>query len=915
MIRMATISCGPWVFRSARTGSLSSSRLHRAWPLLALAASLCLALSAQQPATQPASSPDTTAPTGQPEAATIEQAQANLRAAEAQHPGNTSEVAEAMSKLLRLQVEAVPVTDELLAESRRAIAVAEGAEGKDSGLYAKALAGEAWVYYEMYRPELARPIAEDALAIAQRAGKPEAIAFAADALGNVCAGVNDNACYLQNTELAVASLRAVKDAAPIDLATYLTDLIESRRRKGDIAGASAALDEALALAAEADKQHSEVGQRWAAVENDAGSFRLLNYKCEVAIPHLRKAVDLLTQAYGADSPSLNTPLSNLAYSQICAGQTDESLKTYERARVTFLKMYGPNHSMMAFVETGYAEALEFKGRYQDAADLALDAHRTLRQGISLAIRLLPERQALAMSDQATQSFNTLVTLAALHPGIRIADVYQEVVRSRALVTEEMAQRAAALSRKPDPAVEALEKEMDTERRAVMEMQGSSSGSAQALSEATSKMERTERELAARSAHFRTGERARSSEIGDLRKNLPKESVLISYVKYTQYRLKRDKFQATRIPSYLAFVMHPGAETVAIHDLGAAKTIDDLVGRMRASAEAVAHAGGMGAARGEREYRVAGEQLRKLIWDPLAAEVKDAQLALIVPDGVLNLVPFSGLPEGNGYLVEHGLVVHMLTSERDLIPAEPAARKTGLIAVGSPAFELSSAVVPPSPLRDGPVNCDAFRKMEFNPLPGSLSEVREISTNWKRWNPGEREALLTGGDATRAKFLEAASQYRILHVATHAFVLDQSCGNGNPLLHSGLVFAGANTTHDASILTAQQIASLDLAGVDWAVLSACNTGNGELRDGEGVLGLERAFRVAGARSVVMTLWPVDDAVTREFMRKLYAERFGRGASTANAAWNAARKLLQERRAAGKSTHPWYWAGFVGAGDWR
>jgi CHAT domain-containing protein len=153
------------------------------------------------------------------------------------------------------------------------------------------------------------------------------------------------------------------------------------------------------------------------------------------------------------------------------------------------------------------------------------------------------------------------------------------------------------------------------------------------------------------------------------------------------------------------------------------------------------------------------------------------------------------------------------------------------------------------------------------------------------------------------------------VATHAFVLDQSCGNGNPLLHSGLVFAGANINRNASILTAQQIASLDLAGVDWAVLSACNTGNGELKDGEGVLGLERSFRVAGAKSVVMTLWPVDDEVTREFMRGLYEERFGQRATTANATWNAARGLLKQRREAGKSTHPWYWAGFVGAGEWQ
>jgi CHAT domain-containing protein len=121
--------------------------------------------------------------------------------------------------------------------------------------------------------------------------------------------------------------------------------------------------------------------------------------------------------------------------------------------------------------------------------------------------------------------------------------------------------------------------------------------------------------------------------------------------------------------------------------------------------------------------------------------------------------------------------------------------------------------------------------------------------------------------------------------------------------------------EASILTAQQIASLDLSGVDWAVLSACNTGNGELHDGEGVLGLERAFRVAGARSVVVTLWPVDDDVTRRFMHELYAQRLGRHASAADAVWNSAHMLLLERRAAGKSTHPWSWAGFVGSGGWE
>jgi CHAT domain-containing protein len=283
--------------------------------------------------------------------------------------------------------------------------------------------------------------------------------------------------------------------------------------------------------------------------------------------------------------------------------------------------------------------------------------------------------------------------------------------------------------------------------------------------------------------------------------------------------------------------------------------------------------------------------------------------------MLNLIPFAALPEDKGYLVDHGPVIHMLSSERDLIPEEMPRKKAGLVAIGSPEFE-QAALAPPGPqLRGAPVDCDAFNQMQFGPLPASLGEVQEIATTWKKWNHREPADLLTGGEATREHFLEAAPTARVLHVATHAFVLDKACGKGNPLLHSGLVFAGVNHDRQASVLTAQQIASLDLAGVDWAVLSACSTGNGELHDGEGVLGLVRSFRVAGAKTVVMTLWPVDDTIARQFMRSLYGERFARRSTTANAMWLATRSSLAQRRAARKSTHPWYWAGFVASGGWQ
>jgi CHAT domain-containing protein len=202
-------------------------------------------------------------------------------------------------------------------------------------------------------------------------------------------------------------------------------------------------------------------------------------------------------------------------------------------------------------------------------------------------------------------------------------------------------------------------------------------------------------------------------------------------------------------------------------------------------------------------------------------------------------------------------------------------------------------------------------------------------------------VLVGRGASEAAFKRDAPGHRVLHVATHGFFLNGACESApgtrgvgglsstaatarpveNPLLLSGLALAGANRRASASpneddgILTAEEVASLNLEGVEWAVLSACDTGVGEIKAGEGVFGLRRAFQVAGARTVIMSLWSVDDQATRTWMRALYEGRFQRKLSTAAAVHAASLSLLRERRAKGQSTHPFYWAAFIAAGDWR
>ena len=308
-------------------------------------------------------------------------------------------------------------------------------------------------------------------------------------------------------------------------------------------------------------------------------------------------------------------------------------------------------------------------------------------------------------------------------------------------------------------------------------------------------------------------------------------------------------------------------------------------------------------------------LRKAIWDPLAAARKGAHLVFVVPDRNLNLIPFASLPDGDGYLADRDTVIHILSSERDLLPSAPGEKKVGLMVLGGPAFD-QKLVAPATPaLRGTPTGCKDLDELRFPALPGAAEEAADISTGWKQWEASEPEFVLTGAAATSAAFVHAAERARVLHIATHTFLLNKACGDGNPLLDSGLVFAGANNDRRNNILTAQQIAALNLHGVDWAVLSACSTGNGELSDGEGVLGLQRAFRIAGARSIVMTLWPIDDEMTRRYVSKLYRQRLQYHRSAADAAWIATHRMLAERRATGQSTHPWYWAGFVGSGGWE
>ena len=219
---------------------------------------------------------------------------------------------------------------------------------------------------------------------------------------------------------------------------------------------------------------------------------------------------------------------------------------------------------------------------------------------------------------------------------------------------------------------------------------------------------------------------------------------------------------------------------------------------------------------------------------------------------------------------------------------------------------------------------SLSEIYFAPLGGTAQEAQAI----QRLFPEAR--VLVGSQATKAALKQAVAP-RVLHIATHGFFLQdpqtsvmsggsQSAKRGtatnveseNPLLRSGLALAGANlpgASRDEGILTALEASGLNLWGTKLVVLSACDTGLGEVHNGEGVYGLRRAFVLAGAESLVMSLWPASDYSTRSLMTSYYRnlkQGLGRGAALRQAQLDMLRHNPQ--------LHPFYWANFFQSGEW-
>ncbi len=651
---------------------------------------------------------------------------------------------------------------------------------------------------------------------------------------------------------------------------------------------------------------------------------------------------------------LSRTLTLLGSLQMQQGDVTAARATFSESLAVRQKVFGSSHPLAAESRRDVAAADVVNAAYPAALQAALDAEAAGREHLQFTIRYLPERQAMAYAEKRPRGLDLALSVVAAGHAPGTAAVFDSVIRSRGVILDELIARARSTSQ-PDPALDSLNATLIGARQRFANLmfrslQGSDPVPQALLDQARQDREEAERALAERSAAAREDRDRAGTGLANIRRALPDDAALVSFVRYDRTAATKGPrgAQVQVAPSYIAFVARRQTEVVAAIPLGSAAVLDQLVDVWRE--EARGRSIGSGPDIADRRYRQAGLGLRRETWDKVAGAIGGASRIFIVADGSLNLVSFAALPGDDGrYLVEGTPLIHYLSAERDLMPGEITSRPTGLLAVGGPAFD--DRVPQTAAVGAQRSACPDLASLRFTTLPGTLAEVRDIAAMWPSSSPAEGDVtLLSGRAATETGVKQALSGRRVVHLATHGFFLGSECEPAgsrtrsvgglvaatakssssartspvfveNPLLLSGLAFAGANrrtgalASRDDGVLTAEEIAGLNLQGTEWAVLSACDTGVGTVRSGEGVFGLRRAFHIAGARTVIMSLWAVDDAATRAWMRVLYEGRLQKGLATAEAVREASLRVLSERRSRGQSTHPFYWAAFIAAGDWR
>jgi CHAT domain-containing protein/tetratricopeptide (TPR) repeat protein len=718
------------------------------------------------------------------------------------------------------------------------------------------------------------------------------------------AGLNDQAIATYEE-----ALRILKSAVGEEHPNYLNTLHElgasylrtDPKKADDILGRSAATRKKV------------LGPRHPDVASDlrmlgSAAARLGDYKRAESL--LQEAIELRTSQLGADHPGLIGDLRTLAEVYATTGREKEALGLYKRCLVAQERSLG---QVLGFVtESGMELKLAF-------------IREILSELITLAMRRPDDSEAreLALTWVLRLKAGALDTMCRYRDLQRAVSESPQVATQLARVRQTFDAYMKRLGQPVGPNEEAFQLQITTLRF---------------------EYDREQADLHRILDKHRPAAPVAGTTVAAVRSRLPAGVALVEMIRIIPYDFEaRDPRVVWKEPRYVAFVLTTDPTVApALIDLGDATTLGRSVQEFRETL-----------ARTPRELRLTDEktldaEFRELasrlelrVFAPIRRALGNAKTVLLAPDGVLNLLPFDALAVNDRYLIE-SFRFRYVTTGRDLLRAK-GPQATGTTVFAGPDFDWRPEIAP-EPSASGPVDrlvlrgidVSELRGLRWRPLPGAGREAEDIRNALSGTEYGPIRTV-TGAEARKTEFATVRSP-RILHVATHGYFIPSRADESTellagragaqsvrpglpPLLRSGLVFTGANqltdrtapaATAEAGWLTAEEVAQMNLRGTELVVLSACESGLGDVdQAGEGVYGLRRAFLYAGAGSLIVSLFKVPDVETRELMQEFYG-RLGKGAKPADALHDAKRALIARRREIHGGAHPFFWASFIGIG---
>ena len=724
-----------------------------------------------------------------------------------------------------------------------------------------------------------------------------------------------------------------------------------------------------------------------------------------ALPLYQRALAICEQVLGPSHPNTATGLNTLAVLYQSLGDYAAALPLYQRALAIYEQVLGPSHPNTAISLNNLAALCAPLARPVEALDLMQRAI-TLRDGlIGQIFAITSDSQRSAYLKTFAWELDVFLSLVFQYRSSDVAAVHaalELILRRKAIGAEAQAAQHQALFSGQYPHLAPKLQQVQTLREQLIRKRLNSSGPegldayTALLAEWEARKDRLEAELARDIPEMNLEQRLRNVDRAALARVMPLGVALVEVVRFHLYDFTavpargERTWQAAR---YLAFVV-PANEPDNVHmvDLGAAEEIDTLVEAFRDSLIR-SGSGRIGTQQQPllTQAQDSGRDLRVAVFDPLRAALNGCTHLLLSPDGGLTRLPFEVLPVGNEQLLMDAYRISYLSTGRDVLrfDAQSSGRPTMPVVAADPDFNL--IVDEQSPysvsLHPGYEAHSTSRhardldrtRMGFARLPGTRLEGERIATRLGVEPWFDHTALETR--------LKSCQSPRILHLATHGHFLsdqeydlnktlhtlglpgwqggsgaDRFSGPGleNPMLRSMLALAGANTwlkdqplppEAEDGLLTAEDVSGLNLLSTDLVVLSACETGLGSVRTGEGVFGLRRAFMLAGAKTLVMSLWKVPDLATAVLMDQFYeqllthklsrdealraAQRYTRDVTVGqlkSGGWLNTETI--ERLAGGREkskeelqhlaqqpdehrpfSHPYYWGAFILQGDPR